>query len=415
MRLTSHDRPGESRQGPGNGKGLVKGSITYLSSSGQRDARLGHWLRVHVRSVCYTRSVDFREMPPMLRPIRQRVLRAATITAFVVVCVLLARACTARASRSPFAWEVQGLQPVVMEMAWQAHVLYAASQDGMVYAMDPARSTVLWRRPLRPAVTTAPISAYGLLFVANSRGELVALDTLDGSTKWSASLKAPVRTAAACYRGTVFVGSDGGELTAFDALSGRSLWRAELPRPIAGISAGAGHVFAVTTGGVVVDLSASTGKEKWRHALGSACFSTPAADSERVYLACEDSKVRALRQADGGLAWTGQLGTGSRWRPVLAEQIVMVADNQRLHAFNTQTGRRLWSTGDLGLVMQPVLGGRAVWINNQEGRVWAFRLRDGRRVKRLRLPDEPASPLLFGDDQILLSTWDGRICGYQMR
>lgn len=116
-------------------------------------------------------------------------------------------------------------------------------------------------------------------------------------------VRAVVRPAVAA--GTLAVAAEDGVVTLLDAETGRVQWRASAGGPLA---AGAGQdgrrVAVVTSGGEVVVLQ--DGQELWRRRLSARSLTPPLVAGERVFVYAQDRSVHAFDADTGSRLWGQQ-------------------------------------------------------------------------------------------------------------
>lgn len=104
---------------------------------------------------------------------------------------------------------------------------------------------------------------------------------------------------------TVGVASDDGSVALLDAQTGRDIWRVALKTPIAAGVGSDGKVLAVVTkANEVVALQA--GQELWRQKLNALAFTAPFVAGERVFVLAADRSVNAFDSQTGRKLWTQQ-------------------------------------------------------------------------------------------------------------
>jgi outer membrane protein assembly factor BamB len=99
-------------------------------------------------------------------------------------------------------------------------IVYAAGIDGSVYAFDTQTGAVRWRTSVSPkGISVSPaLSADGLLFVAADDGFLHVIAAVSGNLIRSRRVSAaPLRISPICSAQTIFVGADDGSVYALDA------------------------------------------------------------------------------------------------------------------------------------------------------------------------------------------------------
>ncbi len=140
------------------------------------------------------------------------------------------------------------------------------------------------------------------------------------------------------------------------------------------IIAGGAVVFGSSREDKVVALEAASGRPRWTFLAGGPVRFAPCAWHDRVFAACDDGFLYALRLADGALLWkfrggpNGRMCLGnermiSRWParggPVVAGDVVYFAagiwpsNGVYLHALDAATGRVVWTNDHTGRLEMP--------------------------------------------------------------
>jgi outer membrane protein assembly factor BamB len=274
--------------------------------------------------------------------------------------------------------------------------VFAASNDRIVYAIDPDNGRQVWVHAVedfRPTLGGARLAAPCVggvgerddsVFVpywiwdrslANSmqKSGVAALAADDGHLLWRADLGDSELTAAIFARvrgrGLLFLGSSSGSLYALSAKTGDLVWRkTELDcvrsQP-AFLSAG-DHALLLTASkfGTVRGLDATTGQERWQFHTGDRVTGSPAVLASpvpRVFIGSYDRRLHALRALDGAPEWYVGTRGGVYSSPALiadgAEPMVLFsAWDHMLHAadlgrgkelFSAFTGRPLWNVAGM--------------------------------------------------------------------
>lgn len=118
--------------------------------------------------------------------------------------------------------------------SWQAAALYCSGQGATVTRLSPVDGAVVWNVRAsapsnRPADTSAPLHAGGLLLVTAPGSELLqARDTATGAERWRRTL--PGGAVVVPLGSKVLIAAGNGPVTALDAASGTELWT----RPVGG-------------------------------------------------------------------------------------------------------------------------------------------------------------------------------------
>ena len=103
----------------------------------------------------------------------------------------------------------------------------------------------------------------------------------------------------------VTVASSDGTVASFDARTGTDLWRANLATPLAaGVGSDGKTAAVVTQGNQLVALAA--GKELWRQKLPAQAFTAPLVAGSRVFVLLADRSVHAFDGESGRRLWSQQ-------------------------------------------------------------------------------------------------------------
>lgn len=162
--------------------------------------------------------------------------------------------------------------------------VYAASQDGSVYAVN-SKGSLLWKSTAVGSITSSPTVANGLVYVGSSDHSIYALNATTGAVVWSHATNGSVSSSPAVDKTNVYIGSQDGNLYAYDALAGTP---------------------------------------KWHYTTGGAVNSTPAVANGIVYVGSDDDSLYALNVKDGSKLWSSATGGPIDASPVVSDGIVYV-------------------------------------------------------------------------------------------
>ena len=74
-------------------------------------------------------------------------------------------------------------------------VIYAASENGNVYAVDMNSGNTIWRVRIEDVITGGVGAGRGLVMIATESAEVIALEQSDGSVKWRRGVSSEVLSA----------------------------------------------------------------------------------------------------------------------------------------------------------------------------------------------------------------------------
>ena len=221
-------------------------------------------------------------------------------------------------------------------------ILLLGSSEGVVLKLDASTGEQLWATVLTGEILSPP-QANGKVVVAQTyNGKLQGLDFTTGKLLWTYSSKVPLLT----IRGTsvpilennrVYAGFANGRVLAFDAQTGSIAWevrvaipkgRSEIERivDVDGTMELAGdELYAVSYQGSVVAVNIESGRKIWQQKASS--FSGVSLGFGNVYAADEDGTLNAFMRNGDGVRWSqGALGYRQLSRPMPIGSYVAVGD-----------------------------------------------------------------------------------------
>jgi outer membrane protein assembly factor BamB len=307
-------------------------------------------------------------------------------------------------------------------------VIYSASNDGNVYALNARTGTKLWSYAMGGSPGSSPAVTNGVVFASDfvdpNGGNLFALDAHTGAVLWSGDAG---QSSPAVANGVVYVGDPGG-MEAVNANTGAGLWGyytssyvSSAPTVVNGVVYFAYgyedyHVYALNastgarlwtylTGGgfssptvangvvyvgsdypdnKVYALNAQTGAPLWSYAAGGtgSLDSSPAVANGVVYVGSDDGIVYALNASTGALLWSYATGGYVSSSPAVANGVVYFgAYPDSVYALNASTGALLWSYATGGYVSDPIVANGVVYVGSTDGNLYAFGLIGGSQIK----------------------------------
>ena len=271
-------------------------------------------------------------------------------------------------------------------------LVVVGTTSGMVIALEPADGKQRWRAAMSGEVLAAPLVAGDRIVVRSVDGRMRALNAADGAEAWMVEDVVPRLTlrgtSAPVRAGDVVIGGfDSGRIMAVALASGDILWQAQVSSPrgrtelerIADIDAAvrvAGEeIYAIGYQGRIAMVALDTGQVWWARDLSS--YRGIGLDDDQLYVATSDGDVVALRRRDGGTVWE-QTGLKRRTlsTPVTHAGAVVVGDfDGYLHWMDRGSGRfvarqRLGSTR---IAATPLVIGDRLFVMDEGGKIAAYR------------------------------------------
>jgi outer membrane protein assembly factor BamB len=210
-------------------------------------------------------------------------------------------------------------------------VVFAASSDGFVYALEQSNGSVRWkssfisdpledfpgyefRRARRRGDLARPVSSASdgttLFQLMMDQSRVVALDCKTGDRRWAYRARGWLLAHPVVTEKYVLLGGEDFYLRCLDRMTGKQVWEFSTGSLIGAAPAVAGNlVYCAPCNGRVICLNVDTGKPYWSHrtelAFGGTRFiyCAPLVTDDAVYVAAADGGVCALDAFSGEVKW----------------------------------------------------------------------------------------------------------------
>ena len=227
-------------------------------------------------------------------------------------------------------WTFKAGGPIVTSPVIAAGVVYIASLDGHLYAIDQESGREKWNFKSRMPIASSPAVAGGTLYFVSSAGSLAALDVATGTPKWVFAIEYERKFEAKNLHGLPSAAQ-----TIPDA------WDVFTSSPAVAdgkvyFGSGDAHVYAI---------DAATGRRKWDYPTSKSwVIGTPAVRDGVVYVGTSDSsRFMALDAKSGRLRFNFKAGSYIFSSAALAGDMAYVGShNGRLYAVDAKTGAPVW-------------------------------------------------------------------------
>jgi outer membrane protein assembly factor BamB len=265
-----------------------------------------------------------------------------------------------------------------------ASAIDSARERSIVYAHDVPGGTWLWEYDLGDPSGIYPdrgglaiAAADGLLYAATLNGTVVALDSIRGTLRWSAKVEGPVYGGPALSPRVVVIPA-GRTLHVFDRLSGAAGGQIACEGRLDTAPAVTGDTLvAADDSGAVSAFRLPDGALLWRHKAGGSYDAAPLIAGDTVYAASTAGVIVALNLADGAVRWTTQASTkpiGATPALSLDGLIYAGADDGCLHVIAAATGHQIRTRriSESPIRTAPVCAASAVFVGAYDGSIYAM-------------------------------------------
>jgi outer membrane protein assembly factor BamB len=335
------------------------------------------------------------------------------------------------------------LRPTVVD-----GVLYAASTDGKLVAVDAASGKTLWSKSSRThgwfgwgdkkrkdaQYAGGPAVSGDLLAVGTLDGHVYAANAKDGSPHWEAEVSSEVLASPVIVGDMVVVRTGDGRVYALDATSGQRRWvydQGSVPllslRGNGPMLAANGVLFFGSDDGKLVALRQDNGAKLWEQKLASGEGRTEIdrlndadgamlLDGSTLYGTAYHGNLAAVDGPSGRPLWTHPFSSFESLA-VNDHAVFGVNDESVVWAFDKNGGADMWKNDALKYrwLSGPAVQGNYVVVGDLEGYVHWLQTGDGALAARERLSKKAirAQPLVVGDT-VYVEDVEGRIGAYRL-
>jgi outer membrane protein assembly factor BamB len=129
--------------------------------------------------------------------------------------------------------------------------------------------TLAWSYCMGAAILSSPVVSAGVVYIASTNGILAAIDARSGHVLWQFRAGGSLYSTPSVQNGVVYIGALDGFVYAVDAVSGRLRWRSQVDSTGAKIWSSP----AVSNGLVIIGAASTGGANgaRWRE-LGRRCY-----------------------------------------------------------------------------------------------------------------------------------------------
>ncbi|WCT72831.1 PQQ-binding-like beta-propeller repeat protein [Sphingomonas naphthae] len=278
--------------------------------------------------------------------------------------------------------------------------VFATSGLGNVVALDAKTGAETWKVKPGGPMRGAPAIGAGNVYALSQDGQLFALNPANGEQVWSAAAtltQAHVfgSAAPAIAQGTVVAGFASGELSAYRYENGRAVWQDALSPTSISISVSTlsditaspvidqGHVYAIGQGGRMVAMDLVSGQRLWELNVGGV--STPWVAGEWVFVVTDQAQVLCIAKGTGKVRWIADLPHYKNeskktnpigwYGPVLAGgRLLLTSTDGKLASVGLDKGDIL-STVKAGksFNLGPVVANNTLYLLDNDGKLSAWR------------------------------------------
>ena len=313
-------------------------------------------------------------------------------------------------------------------------VIYAASEDGVLVAIEISTGNTLWRTRVEGVITGGVGSGEGLVMIATESAEVIVLDQADGTFKWQQAVSSEVLSAPQTNGDVVVAQTVDDKLVALDFDDGEQRWIYETTQPALTLRGSSKPVIAANaviagfSNGTLVAVSAEDGVYLWeeRVAVPEGEYDIDRVidvdgdlllDGGRILAASYQGNLMAFEVTSGRIVW-GMEASSYHGLAQGFGNIYYCDDQSQVFAIRDNSEDIVWENSDLinREITAPTVVGNYIAVADYEGYVHLLSQIDGRTVGRVLADKEGVrANLLANNGQIYVFGNSGRLTAYQLQ
>ncbi|MEW6748312.1 MAG: PQQ-binding-like beta-propeller repeat protein [Candidatus Micrarchaeota archaeon] len=279
-------------------------------------------------------------------------------------------------------------------------------------------ASLLWQFGTDGPISAKPVIYQNLVVVASDDGNVYALDPATGAKRWQASVGGtpgdPMMADNAIY-----VPVDEGKVAKIGA-GGAVQWVADL-RPketnvsrIYGIGITSNTIFVTANNGVYALEKGGTLRSRLM-SFNDSVLTAPAAGADFIIFGKDDELVKMTQT--GAIQWRARIYDGVFWisKPVIEDGVVYVGGlDDRMHAFSVNNGLELWDFRTKSWVGgTPLVQDGVVYFGGNDGNTYALDAGSGKprwsSQTQLAVISQPESGIMGGGDVVFVGSTDQNV------
>ncbi|HKT29965.1 outer membrane protein assembly factor BamB [Dyella sp.] len=341
-----------------------------------------------------------------------------------------------------------GVSGVRMEPTVVNGVLYAASTDGAIAALDANTGKTLWETKSRTHgwfgwgdkkrkdafYAGGPAVDGDLLAIGTLDGHVYGLSSKDGSQRWVATLPSEVIDSPTINNGLVLVRTQDGRVYGLDSNTGERRWvndQGSVPllslRGNGSLLVTNGVVFFGSDDGKLMAVREDNGEKLWEQKLATGEGRTDiermndadggvVLDGSTLYASAYHGSLTAVDGPSGRPLWARPFSTYTSMA-LGGNSLFGVNTDSQVWAFDKSSGADMWKNDDLKYrwLTAPAVQGDYVVVGDIEGYVHWLQTGDGALAGRERLSKKAirAEPVV-ANGLVYIEDVEGHIAAYRL-
>lgn len=310
-------------------------------------------------------------------------------------------------------WKFETKDAVDSGAAIVQGVVYVASQDEHVYAIDLATGKEKWKYHAA-AFETTPAVRNGKVYVGDDDGTFHCLDAMTGKAAWTFKTGSKILSAANFVGDKVLFGSYDDTLYCLGP-DGKQVWAFKTDNYINGSPAVVGdRTFAAGCDGLLHILNTADGAELAKVDLEGPAGASAAVLGDQLYVGTMSNQVKAVDWKKATVTWTFEAKKRQREfysSAAVTDKLVIIGSrDKRVYGLDRQNGKEVWSFLTQGKVDgSPVVVDRRVFVGSADGNFYVLSLETGTEITHTQLDGAINGSPAVGDGCLVVGTDRGTV------
>jgi len=293
-------------------------------------------------------------------------------------------------------------------------VVYIASLDSHVYAIDLKTGKEKWKYKAAPFDTPAAVRK-DLVYIGDTDGVFHCIEAKTGKLKWKFETKSMVTSGATFAGENVLFGADNETLYCLDK-DGKSVWTFKVEGgPVkATPSVVDGKTFVAGCDSVLHVIDVSNGKEIRGVELTGQVGATAAVVGEHLFVGTMTNDVQAIDWKEGKVQWTFQpkkLAQPFFASVAVTEKLVIAGSkDKKVYGLDRKSGEEVWSVTTGGRIeCSPVVVGSRVYVGSLDKHLYVIDRDKGTVIQKIELDGPINGSPAVADGIVLIGTQKGTV------
>lgn len=314
-------------------------------------------------------------------------------------------------TRGPIGWSAQPL------IDRSEKILFLASCDGNLYAVDVRAGNKLWDCQLAEPIVSAPVTIGNYVFVSSASGETSCLDSYTGKVIWNKSLNAKTVASLAMIKESALLVASGNDLRALDVRSGEVLWFYSTGAPIVASPLVQGDLVLIgTKAGELHAVNSAKGNLIWKFAADGAIISSPFASVDTAYVGTKTGNFYAVEMRQGAMIWqypaNGRIVSSGA---IVFTSVAFASQDRWLYCCEKYDGRLKWKSAVKGKVSADLCTYKGQIIcASEDGWLQTFSAANGQMKWQTDISKRIQSPPMVSNNSLYVGTVEGELYAYSL-